>query len=269
VITGATKLVAVLGYPILHSQSPQMHNAAFAALGIDAVMVPLAIAPADFAKAVETLCNAGFLGASVTTPHKDAAFNVCHQLAPSAQHVGAVNCLQFVASRIIGHNTDGDGFANALAQAGVSVSGKQIVILGAGGAARAVAYGVRQAAGISVFARRPATVSWTTALPWQSDSLRPAFASADIVVDCTSTAVSANNDDSQFVDSLPLSELRTTAAVCSLTYHCSTALAKVAAARGLITHDGKGMLLAQGAIAFGIWTGQPAPLEIMRAALRP
>lgn len=265
-IRGTTRLAGVIGWPVEHSRSPQLLNAAFAAVGLDVVMVPLAVAPADFAQAIHGLRAVHMLGASVTVPHKLAALAACDELTSGARAVGAVNCLQLDGDRLIGHNTDEGGFADALAASGFELRGKRAVLLGAGGAARAVAYGLRGGRAIEVVARRPAAVAWARAWPWEPEHLRDAFARADLVVDCTSLGLGAPEEQAT-VDALPLDALPPAAVVASLVYHRPTALLERARARGHSTLDGRGMLVHQGARAFTIWTGHPAPIDVMTRAL--
>ena len=111
-ITGATRIAAVLGWPVEHSRSPQMMNAAFAAAGIDAAMIPIGVAPDELAAAVRGLRAMRALGASVTMPHKHAIVALCDELAASARAIGAVNCVPRDGDRVIGHNTAGDGFVD-------------------------------------------------------------------------------------------------------------------------------------------------------------
>ena len=114
-IGGATRVGAVIGWPVEHSRSPALHNAAFAALGIDAVFVALAVAPADLGAALRGMAALGFLGASVTVPHKQAAMQLCDRLDAAAEAVGAVNCVAFAGDALVGHNTDAAGFAETAA----------------------------------------------------------------------------------------------------------------------------------------------------------
>ena len=268
-ITGATKLAAVLGWPVEHTRSPALLNAAFAADGLDAVLVPMSVPPEGLAAAVHglrALRSPAAIGASVTIPHKLAVATLCDELSAEAKAIGAVNCLQFDDGTIIGHNTDCDGFLDALTGAGFDLRGKRVVLLGAGGAARAVAWGVRGGRAIEVVARKPAEVGWAPAWPWTDDNLRDAFARADLVVDCTSTGLDEATD-APFVESLPLDALRPSAWVATLVYHRRTELLQRASARGHSTLDGKMMLVHQGARAYTKWTGLPAPVEIMTRAL--
>jgi len=266
VITGATRVAAVLGWPVEHTRSPALLNAAFAAEALDAVLVPIGVPPDGLAAVVSALRAMNALGASVTLPHKLAVAALCDELSAEARTIGAVNCLQLAGGRLVGHNTDCDGFLDGLVAAGFQLRGKRVVLLGAGGAARAVAYGVRGGRAIEVIARRHADVAWATAWPWDDENLRDCFARADLVVDCTSTGLDEASDV-RFADTLPLDALRPTAWVATLVYHRRTALLERASARGHSTLDGKAMLVHQGARAFTLWTGLPAPVEVMTRAL--
>jgi shikimate dehydrogenase len=274
VITGTTRLAAVIGWPVEHSRSPQLLNAAFLAAGVDAVMVPIGAPPERFASIVSGLRAMHVLGASVTVPHKLAALALCDQVTPAAREIGAVNCLHVDDGRLVGHNTDAPGFVDGLLAAGFAKADAKpdakpdakIVLLGAGGAARAVAYGLRDRGVVDVIARRPAAVSWTRARPWTDEQLRSAFADADLVVDCTPTGLSTD-DERTLVDGLPLDELRPGAWVSTLIYHRSTILLERAKERGHSTVDGRAMLVHQGARAFSIWTKAPAPIGAMARAL--
>jgi len=258
------KIGVVIGWPITHSKSPAMHDAAFAALGLDARFVALAVPPPALAHAVLGLAAGGCLGASVTIPHKEAVVALCTRLVAPADRIGAVNCLVFSDDEIVGHNTDAGGLVDALAEAGVTCAGRRAVVLGGGGAARAVHAGLVDAgaAGVRVVARRPEAVGWIDAEPWQGDVL----AGADLVVDATSSALSPAAE-AQVVASLPLDSLPPTAVVASLVYHRRPLLLERAAARGLTTVDGKGMLVHQGARAFALWLGVAPPIDVMRSAI--
>ncbi|MBK9034742.1 MAG: shikimate dehydrogenase [Myxococcales bacterium] len=259
------RLAAVLGWPIEHSRSPAMHDAAFAAVGLDAVMVPLPVRPERLADAVRGLAAVDALGASVTVPHKAAVAALCDEQTPLAVAIGAVNCLAFVDGEVVGHNTDAGGFVDGLRAAAVPLDARPALVLGAGGAARAVVAGLA-AAGVAtiVVARRPAEVAWTAARPWAE--LAALLPRAGIVVDCTSAGLDPAAD-AALAASVPLAAAAADATVATLVYHRPTALLRAAAARGLATVDGRAMLLHQATRAFAIWTGHPAPTAIMRAAL--
>jgi shikimate dehydrogenase len=259
-----TRRAFVLGWPIEHSRSPAMHDAAFAALGIDARMEPRAVRPEQLAEAIAELRALPMLGASVTIPHKLAVMAACDELSVDARAVGAVNCLELAGDRLIGHNTDAGGFLDGLVAAGFELRGKRALLLGAGGAARAVAYALRGARAIEVIARRPADVAWAKAWPWTHEQLRQCFARADLVVDCTSTGLDPASD-SAFTAGLPLDALPQAAMIGTLVYHRRTQL--LDAARGRATFDGRAMLVHQAARAFRIWTHVDPPIDIMTRAL--
>lgn len=267
-IRGSTRVAAVIGWPVEHSRSPQMFEAAFAAAGMDAVMIPIGVPPESFELVVDALRAMRALGASVTLPHKLAAAALCDELSPDARAIGAVNCLRLHGDHVMGHNTDCHGYTDALVAAGFDPEGKRCVILGAGGAARAVAYGLKAAgaAAIDVIARRPQRVGWTTAHPWTPIELRTSFARTDLLVDATPMGL-AEGGDAATVDTLPLADLRVSAWVSTLVYHHSTLLLERAKARGHSIVDGRGMLVHQGARAFAFWTGAAPPIAAMQRAL--
>jgi shikimate dehydrogenase len=266
-IRGTTRVAAVIGWPVEHSRSPQMFEAAFTATGLDAVMIPIGVPSEALALVVGALRAMRALGASVTLPHKLAAAALCDELSPSAREIGAANCLRVEGDRLFGHNTDCHGFTDALVAAGFSPEDKRCVILGAGGAARAIAYGLRaaDAAAVDVIARRPLRVSWTTARPWTPVELRSSFARADLLVDATPMGLHDNDEGG--LDALPLDALRAGAWVSTLVYHRATGLLERAKQRGHSTIDGRGMLLHQGARAFALWTGTTPPIQAMQRAL--
>ena len=282
-INPTMRLAAVLGWPIGHSRSPQIMNAAFAALGIDALLVAIGVPPDGLAAAVAGLRSQRALGASVTIPHKLAVIALCDEISDAARAIGAVNCLQFAGEQLIGHNTDEGGFTDglvasgwpkaAIASGGSRVNGpsrtggpSRAVVLGAGGAARAVTYALRGAHEVDVIARRPNDVVWTAARPWTELELRDRFEHADLVIDCTSLGL-GGPDEIAVTNALPLDALPPEAWVATLVYHRSTRLLERARELGHPTLDGRPMLVHQAARAFTIWTGQAAPIAIMTAAL--
>jgi shikimate dehydrogenase len=242
----------VIGWPIEHSRSPAMMNAAFAALGIAATMEKRAVAPADLARVLDELRTAPPLGMSVTVPHKEAVLALADEATDDARAIGAANCLQFRDGKIIAHNTDASGFTDSL-----GFTPRRAVVLGAGGAARAVAYALR-GIHVAVVARRPAT--WTGSHAWAE--LPGLLNHADLVVDCTSAELHPDG-----ALDVPLDQLPDDATVATLIYHHRTRLLERAAALGYSTLDGRGMLVNQGARALTIWTGLPAPIEVMSRAL--
>ncbi len=272
-IRGTTRLAAVIGWPVDHSCSPQMLNAAFAARGIDAVLVPLGVEPSHLETIVAGLRASRALGASVTIPHKVTVAKLCDQLSPAARAIGAVNCLQITESQLIGHNTDEGGFTDSLAEAGCAIP-PEVCILGVGGAARAVAFALRGATRIQLVARNPDRASWVEPMqvvarsnmvvrPWSE--LRDALARADLVVD--TTPIGLSETDEAMTGTIPLDALPKSAWVTTLVYHRTTSLLERARDRGHPTLDGRGMLVHQGARAFALWTNMPAPVDAMRQAL--
>ncbi len=251
----------VIGWPIEHSKSPVMFRAACEAMGIDAVMEPLAVPPERLAAEIARVRALPMLGASVTVPHKVAVAGLCDSLSAEALAIGAVNCLSISGDLLLGHNTDSPGFADALAAVGFDARGKRAVLLGAGGAARAVAMALHPAK-IDVVARRPSgnQIEWTDA------PLRDVLSRADVVVDCTSAGLDQATDIA-CAESVPLDALPQHALVATLVYHRRTALLDRAAAHGHATLDGRAMLVHQAARAIAIWTGRAAPVDIMTRAL--
>jgi len=269
--TAHSRLAVVIGDPVEHSLSPVIQNAAFAAAGFDGVFVALRVAPAELATAVAGFRATGVLGASVTVPHKESVVVLCDRLEEPARTIGAVNCLSIGEDgALVGHNTDAGGFVDGLAEElGIDAAGKRAVLLGGGGAARAVAAGLTASGAddVVVVARDPGKVSWTQARPWTTAELAGLAAQADLVVDCTSTGLSAEAEAHVPV-AFPVEALPDGAAVLSLVYHRKPALLARAEERGLMVADGAGMLIHQGARAFRLWTGCEAPVEEMWRALR-
>lgn len=264
------KRAFVIGWPIEHSRSPVMFNRAFRELVPDGEMDILAVRPDELATKIRELRALPMLGACVTVPHKVAVMALCDDVAPEASAIGAVNCLELDRGRLIGHNTDAPGFRDGL---DFEPHGMRVVLLGAGGAARAVAYALANAY-VEVVARKP--VEWIAATtgpvggvpdtlvarPWSE--LRAALSRADLLVDCTSAGLDPGTD-AALADSLPLDALPQTAIVGTLIYHRRTRLLELAAPRP--TFDGRAMLVHQAARAFAIWTHLSPPVDIMSRAL--
>lgn len=268
-IRGTTRLAAVIGWPVEHSSSPALHNAAFAAAGIDGCFVAAPVAPDGLAAAVAGMRAMGFLGASVTVPHKQAVIALCDRLSASAQTIGAVNCLVFTDEGIVGHNTDAGGYVDALAdKLGFDPSGRVAVLLGGGGAARAVSAGLLAAgaSSVTIVARTPARVTWTDAVPWTDAEIGALLPRCDLLVDCTSAGLSPETE-SLMPAPIPVASLPSQAVVSTLVYHRDTALLAAAKARGLRVIDGAGMLVHQGARAFRLWTAAEPSLDAMWQAM--
>ncbi len=271
-LSGRTRLAGVIGWPIGHSRSPALHNAAYRAIGLDAVYVPLPVPPGKLADALAGLRAFGFLGANVTVPYKQDVAALCDELDEVALTAGAVNTLRIDEhGRLSGWNTDVAGYADALDEAGVA-RGLPALVLGAGGAARSVVLALaRRGHPVIVIARNPQQGASLLPLgaadvrPWTHEALSSGLRAAGLVVDATSAALDPGGEQAMLA-SLPLDRLGEGTFVSALVYHREPALLAAARARGLRVQDGAAMLVHQAARAFTLMTGQPAPLAIMRAA---
>jgi shikimate dehydrogenase len=256
-ITGQAKLAGLIGWPVAHSRSPILHNAWLTRHGIDGAYVPLAVAPADFTTAVAGLRAAGFRGANVTIPHKEAAFAVCDVVDESAHAAGAVNTLIFHESGVHGCNTDGEGFAANMLAHGVDPVAGPALLLGAGGAARAIAARLLADGGEVAVTNRArsradalaATLPGLTVLDW--DDRQTALADVSLVVNTTPAGMPGRPPLA-----LDLSNADDTLVVADIVYvPRETPLLRAARARGLVCVPGLGMLLHQAVPGFAAWFG--------------
>ncbi len=262
------KRLAVLGHPVAHSRSPAMHNAAFAALGLGDQWSyeALDVAPDELESRLEDMAQQEFVGANVTVPHKGAALALADDMSETAREIGAANTLSFADGRVRADNTDAQGLLDALAE---SPQGKRTLVLGAGGAARAIVWAlVREGAEVDVWNRTPL----------RSDHLceelggRPAGPSpdaGDYALIVNSTAVGLRGED-PFTE-LPLRPdgFARGQTVVDLVYGGGqTPLLAAAVGAGARVVDGIEVLVCQGALSFRIWTGREAPLDAMRTAAR-
>jgi shikimate dehydrogenase len=271
-----TKRVVLIGHPVAHSLSGAMQQAAFDELGIDARYELWDRAPIDLADAVTELRSEEFLGANVTIPHKERVVPMVDRLTEEATATGAVNTITREGRRLIGHNTDVAGFKVALDKlVGRQKMPKQAVVLGAGGGARAVVYGLiregfqrivvfnrhlHRAEGLVKHFGRTAAHMELRAMPWHESIIEVEIAKAKVLVNATSIGLTSD------VSPVPAAALNEELLVLDLIYS-KTRLLRDAAAVSATTSDGELMLLHQGAAAFTLWTGQPAPLELMRSKL--
>lgn len=253
-----TALCGVLGFPVSHSRSPAMMNAAFAQLELDWRYVHLPISPALFAETVRALPAGGYRGANVTIPHKLAAHDLADELSPAAEAIGAVNTLSFDNPSIRGDNTDAGGFLDAL---GRDPAGRLVLVLGAGGAARAVVWALREGgAEVAVWNRTPERAS-ALAAEFGVRAVKQGRP-ADILVNATSVGLGAGDA----IEELPLSPAEL---VVDLAYASEpTALVEWAESQGATVVDGLEVLVRQGARSFELWTSRAAPLDTMRSAAR-
>jgi shikimate dehydrogenase len=264
-LTGATRLAGVIGWPVAHSRSPQMHNAAYAALGMNWAYVALPVEPGRLEAALRGVAGLGFAGVNVTIPHKEGVAALCDELSQQAARSGSVNTvLVGTAGRLRGETTDGDGMLDAL---GVDLPGSALV-LGAGGAARAaIAALVGRGLDVAVSARRPEAAASLAAALGARAVAWPAAESAALIVNTTPIGQSGE------AGALPLDASLITAdvTVCDLTYRAdgvTTGLVALARERGARAVDGIDVLVGQGARAFRLFTGVEPPVEVMAAAAR-
>jgi shikimate dehydrogenase len=262
------KRLGVLGWPVSHSRSPRMHNAALAQLGLkDWHYQRLPVPPEVFDDTVRGLPAAGFVGANVTIPHKEAALALADEATDAARAIGAANTLSFTANgAIAAANTDAPGFLAALADIDRDPTGQIALVLGAGGSARAVAYALREAGAttVAVWNRSPERASALAADLGVDAVTRPI--AADLLVNCTSVGLA----DGNFKD-LPIDAdaLGTYATVADLVYRAGgTGLIAAASSRGCAVVDGLEVLVRQGALSFQAWTGLEAPIDVMRDSAR-
>ncbi len=287
-INGQTRLVGIIGWPVGHSLSPRMHNAAFAALGLNFAYVPLPVAPGQVEAAIRGLLALGFVGANVTVPHKSAVMPYADELTPAARAIGAVNTLVARSDgTLLGDNTDAYGFSADLRAHGVAVGpGRRALVIGAGGGARAVAYALAAAGTTVAVANRTfskaeelcrgigqavsALGSAGSLSPYRFPDDLPGLAhAADLVVNATALGLRGEQDPLPWDAS---ATLRPGQIVYDLVYPSQasdewTPFLRLAAAQGARAISGTGMLIHQGARAFELWTGVPAPVEVMAASL--
>jgi shikimate dehydrogenase len=271
--------VGVLGWPVAHSRSPAMHNAAFAALGMDGWRYQrLPVPPALFAKTARALGQAGLFGANVTIPHKQAALELATSASPAAFEIGAANTLTFAPDgTIAAENTDAPGLLAALAELGDVPAHPRALVLGAGGSARAAVWALRSAGASEVLVwNRTHERAQALAEELGARAVRSAQP-ADLLVNCTSVGlftpagVERSSGDREVLNQLGLTfdQVGEYSHVVDLVYRKhSTPLLEAARAHGAGTVDGCDVLVAQGALSFELWTGRQAPLLLMRDAVR-
>src|SRR5207344_2747857 len=271
-----TKRVVLIGHPVSHSLSGAMQQAAFDSLGIDARYETWDRTQMELADAVAELRTDDFLGANVTIPHKERVVPMVDRLTEEAHATGAVNTITREGKRLIGHNTDVPGFKVALDRlVGKQKMPRAAVVLGAGGGARAVVYGLitegfqrvivfnrhlHRAEGLVKHFGRSAAHMELRAMPWHESIIEAELAKSKVLVNATSIGLHGD------VSPLPAEILNPELLVLDLIY-AKTRLLREAAAAGCATADGEVMLLNQGAAAFNLWTGQKAPLELMQEKL--
>ncbi|MHB9156053.1 MAG: shikimate dehydrogenase [Endomicrobiales bacterium] len=263
------RLVGIFGFPVRHSLSPAMHNAAFSALGMDFTYVPFEVPPEKLRPAVEALRTLHFAGVNTTIPHKEKVMRFLDAVDPEAARIGSVNTLVNRNGKLWGYNTDGKGFLADLREHGFSPRGKTALMVGAGGAARAMAWALSRAGIKKLYicdqdGRRARALAGKTARAQAvpAATWKHAVPGIDILINATPVGMRPGDP--------PLArapELKRGIFVYDVVYNRSTELLAEARKAGAIPCSGFGMLLHQGALAFQLWTGKKAPLEVMRKAL--
>ena len=278
-IDGNTRIYGIFGWPISHTASPAMHNAAFRHSGINSVYVPFHVPPGDIKRAIKSIIPLGISGVNITVPYKETAFKLVDETSRESQLIGAVNTIVVQGDKLIGHNTDAQGFLRSLKYDGrTNPYRKNVVLLGSGGAARAVAVQLAmtnvkslcivnrtfsRAIRLARYIKRHFPNIKISPAYLKSKAINEALESADILINATTCGM--KRGDPLLVDH---SLLHPGIVVYDLIYKPQeTKLITEAKQMGLKTVNGFGMLLYQGAAAFEIWTGKKAPLEIMRQSL--
>jgi shikimate dehydrogenase len=275
-------LFSIIGYPLGHALSPVIHNAAYEAMGLDARYEAWETPPTDVGGAIDRMrANDDHLGMNVTVPHKQAVMQYLDEVEETAQAIGAVNTIEKKRGRLIGHNTDRSGYIRSLEEAGCRIKGKSVLIVGYGGAERAIAYGLAEAGvtSIAISGRRAEGVAEALehlratspfpmsleAVPQEERELRAAVQSADIVVNCT--PIGMLHSRTEGTSPVPGPMLQPRQWVSDAVYNpLETELLRLARERGAHAVDGLGMLIYQAADAIKIWTGRDPPVDIMRRA---
>jgi len=276
VISGKTKICGVIGDPIEHTMSPVMHNAAFKKLGLDYLYVPFQVRKEELSRAVEGIRALNVMGFNVTIPHKVAIIPLLDGLDPLAEKIGAVNTVVNNSGALRGYNTDATGFLQALLERGVEPAGKDVVVMGAGGASRAICYILAERGAHLSILNRQLEMDWAEELASQIsydfemevralelgfENLRMVLGKADVLINATSVGMSPDNEETP----VPAELLKSDLVVFDIVYNpIRTRLLKEAEAAGSRVMGGIDMLAWQGALAFEKWTEQSAPLDLMR-----
>jgi shikimate dehydrogenase len=267
-VSGKTKIIGLFGFPIEHTLSPAMHNAAFSHLGLDICYLPFRVSPNDLPDAVRAVRALNLIGVNITVPHKEKLIPLLDKVNEEASFIGAVNTVVNNDGILTGYNTDGRGFISSLEERGVKINNKDILVLGAGGASRAISYYLSEnASRLSIYDLDKS----------KAENLINAFAkirnnvvrlddikdigTPDIIINATPLGLKKD-------DPLPLNPdlITSKTVVCDVIYK-KTGLLQEAEKRGAAAIDGLGMLLWQGVLAFELWTGVKPPVDLMRQAL--
>jgi shikimate dehydrogenase len=275
-VSGKTKVFGVIGNPIEHSLSPIIQNAAFAASKLDSAFLAFKVKSAELGKALDGVRALEIQGLNVTMPHKTEILSFLDEVDQTAKLLKAVNTVKNEDGKLFGFNTDGVGAMAALRENGVELKGKKVMLLGAGGAARAIGFALAEQAGeLSILNRSIQPAAELADLVYQKFNskvfayalspltVRGALVDADLLINATSVGMEPNANDS-LVDP---KWLKPDLSVMDIVYNpIETKLAKNAKKAGAKVVGGVEMLIYQGAASFEIWTGLKAPVEVMREA---
>lgn len=277
-ISGNTRVCAIIGDPVEHSLSPAMHNAAFKKMKLNLVYMAFTVTRSELKEAIQSARILGFRGLNVTMPHKNAVMKYLDEMDPMAKSIGAVNTILNHGGKLVGFNTDGVGAVRALKENGVSLERKKMILLGAGGAAKAIAFQAAQEVKKLVILNRTYEKAEELAEALQkkvgkkvegeefsAKVLKEEMKNANILVNATSVGMHPNVSKSL----VPKTVLRPNLCVLDIVYNpLETKLVMDAEAAGSKVVSGLEMLIYQGAVSFEIWTKQPAPVEVMWEAAK-
>lgn len=276
-ISGKTEVCAIIGHPVEHSLSPLMHNAAFQHLDLDYVYVAFKVISRELKEAIIGIRNLDIRGLNVTMPHKNEVIKHLDKVDPAAKSISAVNTILNDQGTLMGYNTDGVGALKALKKTGLNLEGKTLLLLGAGGAGKAIAFQTAQEVEELIILNRTPRKAQDLARSLtrkfgkkiQGRSLsavntKNSLQTADILINATPVGMHPNDDQSPIDPGWLTSDLY----VMDIIYNpIETKLVKDAKSAGAQVITGLEMLLYQGAASFEIWTGHPAPVEVMRKAI--
>jgi shikimate dehydrogenase len=276
-ISGKTRVCGIIGDPVEYSLSPAMHNAAFQELNLDFVYVAFRVRKDELREAIVGAKSLDIRGLNVTMPHKSAVMKYLDEIDPTARSIGAVNTILNNKGRLTGYDTDGIGALKALKENGISLNGKKLLLLGAGGAGKAIAfYAAQEAEELKILNRTAQKAKDLTEVlrkkfgkkidgnSLSAKNMRKELEDADIMVNATSVGMHPNDDQSVTDPSW----LRPNLCVMDIVYNpIETKLAKDAKSVGAKVVSGIEMLVYQGATSFEIWTGLPAPVKVMKKAI--
>jgi shikimate dehydrogenase len=278
-ISGKTIICGIIGDPIEHSMSPLMHNTAFKTLGLDYAYVPFKVKSLELRKAIEGIRGMNLRGVNVTIPHKVAVMPLLDRIDPLAEKIGAINTIVNDDGILTGYNTDAAGFLQTLHERGIELAEKRVLLLGAGGAARAIGNILAAEKVKLIVLNRRQELSWAEDLARRlvqsygadvevgeltNENLKKAISDVDILVNATSLGMSPDNDQTP----VPADLFPANITVFDIIYNpLPTRLLQEAKAAGARTIDGLEMLVQQGAVSFEKWTGIKAPVDVMRKSV--